>query len=44
MLFRPRRGWLRGLCLAGSLPVFPGAIDVFLDRLFNPGYVCSPLP
>ena len=44
MLFRPRRGWLRGLCLAGFLPVFPGATDVFLDRLFNLKYMCSPLP
>ena len=37
------RSWLRRLCLAGSLPVFPGATIVFPDRLFNPRYVCSPL-
>ena len=44
MLVRPRRSWLRGLCLAGSLPVLPGAAVVFLDRLFNLKYMCSPLP
>ena len=31
-------------CLTGSLPVLPGAAVVFLDRLFNLRYVCSPLP
>ena len=39
-----RRSWLRRLCLAGSLPVLPGTVVVFLDRLFNLRYVCSPLP
>ena len=44
MLFRPRRSWLRGFCLAGSLPALPGAAFVFLDRLFNLRYMCSPSP
>ena len=39
-----RRSWLRRLCLAGSLPVFPVAAVGFLDRLFNLRYVCSSLP
>ena len=39
-----RRSWLRRLCLAGFLPVLPGAAVFFLDRLFNLRYVCSPLP
>ena len=39
-----RRSWLRLLCLAGFLPVLPGAAVVFLDRLFNLRFVCSPLP
>ena len=38
------RSWLRRLCLAGSLLVFPGAAVVFLNRLFNLRFVCSPLP
>ena len=39
-----RRSWLRRLCLAGFLPVLPVAAVVFLDRLFNLRYMCSPLP
>ena len=27
-----------------AFAVLPGTAVVFLDRLFNPRYVCSPLP
>ena len=41
-----RRSWRRRMCLAGFLLVFPGAAAavVFLDRVFNLRFVCSPLP
>ena len=38
-----KHSWLRRLCLAGFLPVLPGAAVVFLDSLFNLKYVKSPL-
>ena len=39
-----RRSQRRRLCLAGFLPVLPGAAVVFLDRLFNLRYVCFLSP
>ena len=39
-----RISWLRRLCLAGSLPVFPGAAVVFLDVSSTPGMCVLPSP
>ena len=39
-----RRSWLRRLCLAGFLPVLPGAAVVFLDVSSTSGMCVLPSP